>query len=96
MLYLEAVAWSVFFSTAVAVEVYRIFLIASLFAYLAFAKKYGVEGNDGKFQFTVPWQAGLSNVAGVGEILGLFINGIVNDRVLSQKTIIGTLLLYVG
>jgi len=54
MLYLKAVAWSVFFSTVIAVKVYRIFLIASLFAYLAFAKKCGVKEMMGSFSLPYP------------------------------------------
>jgi SP family general alpha glucoside:H+ symporter-like MFS transporter len=38
------------------------------------------------------WQSGLSDSAGVGAIIGLFINGIVSERYAYKKTMIGALL----
>lgn len=92
--YPRAVLWSVFFSTAIAMEGYDLVLMSSFFAYPVFNKRYGVLSKDGKtYQVPAPWQAGLSNGARVGEILGLFINGIVSDRYGFKKTMIGSLML---
>ena len=49
-------------------------------AFPQFRKKYGKQLPDGSYQIPAPWQAGLSNGANVGEIIGLFINGIVSER----------------
>jgi SP family general alpha glucoside:H+ symporter-like MFS transporter len=40
---------------------------------------------------TAAWQAGLSNGVNVGEILGLFVNGIVSERYGYRKTMIVSL-----
>jgi MFS transporter, SP family, general alpha glucoside:H+ symporter len=52
----------------------------SIDAFPQFRKKYGKQLSDGSYQIPAPWQAGLSNGANVGEIIGLFINGIVSER----------------
>ena len=93
--YPKAVFWSMFFSTAVAMEGYDLVLIGAFYAYPTFRMKYGVE-KDGKWQIPAPWQAGLGNGARVGEILGLLLNGIVCDRFGFKKTMIGTLVLLCG
>jgi MFS transporter, SP family, general alpha glucoside:H+ symporter len=95
-LYPKAVAWSIFFSTAIAMEGYDIVLTSSFLAYPVFAKKYGVLGKNGKYSIPAPWQAGLSNGARVGEILGSLVNGIINDKFGFKKTILGTLVLLCG
>jgi SP family general alpha glucoside:H+ symporter-like MFS transporter len=94
-LYPKAIMWSVIFSTAVAMEGYDIVLIASFFAYPTFQARYGQKGATG-YQIPAPWQAGLSNGARVGEILGLLINGLLAERFGFKKTMIGTLMLLVG
>lgn len=92
--YPKAIAWSVLLSTAIAMEGYDLVLISSFYAFPTFTKKYGVSKNGGKsYQIPAPWQAGLSNGARVGEILGLFLNGIVSERYGFKKTMIGTLVL---
>lgn len=55
-----------------------------------FARKYGKELADkpGVFEVPAPWQAGLSNGAQVGEIIGLFINGFVSERFGYRNTIL--------
>lgn len=96
-LYPRAVAWSMFFSTAVAMEGYDIVLISGFYAFPSFTKKYGVPAKNGKgYQIPAPWQAGLSNGARVGEILGLLLNGIICERFGFKKTMIGTLILLTG
>ncbi|KAK4548760.1 hypothetical protein LTR36_008533 [Oleoguttula mirabilis] len=92
--YRKAVAWSIFFSTAVAMEGYDLVLISGFYAFPPFVKKYGKPtGKGGTYQIPAPWQAGLSNGARVGEILGLMVNGIICERFGFKKTMIGTLCL---
>ena len=83
-LYPKAVFWSLLISTCIAMEGYDVCLLGSFYGFPQFNKKYGVfAGNvDGKptYQVPAPWQAGLSNGANVGEIIGLLINGYVSER----------------
>lgn len=91
-LYPKAIGWSIFLSSAVAMEGYDIVLIASFFAFPPFTKQFGKQLANEKYQVTAPWQSALSNGARVGEILGLTINGIVAERYGYRKTMIGTLI----
>ncbi|OLN90327.1 General alpha-glucoside permease 8 [Colletotrichum chlorophyti] len=91
-LYPKAVGWSLFFSTAVVMEGFDKTLIANLFAYSVFQKKFGELQPNGSYELTAAWQAGLSNGALVGEITGLFINGIIADRFGYRKTMVGGLI----
>lgn len=67
-----------------------------MFAYAPFQKRYGVQLPDGTYQLTAPWQTGLSNGALVGEILGLFVTGIVAEAFGYRKTIITALMLVIA
>lgn len=61
-----------------------------------FRKKYGEELPNGTYQVTAPWQAGLSNGAVVGEVIGLMINGWVSERFGYRYTVIACLTLITG
>jgi len=89
--YPKAVMFSMILSTAIVMEGYDVVLLANFYAFPAFTRKYGVLTKDGTYQVPARWQAGLSNGAGVGEILGLFINGIVSERFGYRKTMIVSL-----
>ena len=90
-LYPKAVAWSMLLSTAIVMEGYDVVLLASFYAFPQFNQKYGVIQPDGSYQVPAAWQAGLSNGANVGEILGLFANGIISERFGYRKTMIVSL-----
>ncbi|KAK4898694.1 hypothetical protein LTR27_003866 [Elasticomyces elasticus] len=93
----KAVLWSIFFSTAVAMEGYDTVLISAFYAVPTFQKKYGrLTKKPGKYEIPAPWQAGLSNGARVGEILGLLLNGYVCERFGFKRTMIGMLCLLTG
>lgn len=68
-------------------------LLVNLYASPAFVKRYGYPTGDPENPYEIParWQAGLSNGAAAGEILGLFINGIVSERFGYRKTMIVSL-----
>lgn len=87
-LYPKAIGWSIFLSSAIAMEAFDIVLIASFFAYPAFKTKFGVLQPNGTYLITAAWQAGLSNSARIGQIIGLFINGIVSERFGYRKTML--------
>ncbi|KAI8243386.1 Maltose permease [Colletotrichum sp. SAR 10_96] len=92
-LYPKAIAWSVLISTCIAMEGYDISLVSNFYAFPQFNRKYGVCNAAGDCEVPAPWQAGLSNGATVGEIIGLFINGWVSERFGYRWTVIICLML---
>ena len=79
-LYPQAVFFSVIISTCIAMEGYDVCLVNNFYAFPPFNRKYGVLGDNGEYQVPARWQAGLSNGAQVGEMIGLLINGWVSER----------------
>lgn len=95
-LYPKAVGWSILLSTAIVMEGYDVVLIASFYGLPTFNEKYGVLGSDGKYVVPAPWKSGLSNGALCGEILGLFINGIMSEKYGYKKTMMASLAMMVA
>ncbi|RMZ04958.1 hypothetical protein D0864_02606 [Hortaea werneckii] len=96
-LYPKAIFWSVVISTCIAMEGYDVCLINNFYAFPQFNRKYGVlDEASGEYQVPAAWQAGLSNGANVGEIIGLLINGIVSERFGYRYTVIVSLLCIVA
>ncbi|SCO87801.1 probable maltose permease (MalP) [Fusarium oxysporum] len=95
-LYKKACLWSIFLSLCIIMEGFDVVLLNNLFAYPPFQKKFGVEQPDGSYQLTAAWQSGLSNGTLCGQIIGLFINGIIADRFGYRKTLIGALIGCIG
>ncbi|CRL24041.1 Sugar/inositol transporter [Penicillium camemberti] len=91
--YPKAIAWSVLISTCIAMEGYDISLVNNFYAFPQFTKKYGELTPDGSYQVPAAWQAGLSNGAYCGEIIGLFINGWASERFGYRYTIMASLAL---
>ena len=94
-LYPKAVGWSILLSTAIIMEGYAIVLLATFYEFPPFKKKFGHLVKDGQYELSAAWQAGLSNGAHVGEILGLFITGIFAERFGYRYTMIGALSLII-
>ncbi|KAH7161121.1 raffinose family of oligosaccharides transporter [Dactylonectria macrodidyma] len=90
-LYRKACGWSVFLSICIIMEGFDLVLLSSLFAYPPFQKKFGEQQPDGSYQLTAAWQSGLNNGALCGQVLGLFVAGIVADRIGYRKTLMGAL-----
>jgi SP family general alpha glucoside:H+ symporter-like MFS transporter len=90
-LYPKAVGWSILLSTANVMEGYDVLLLSSFYALPQFNKKYGVLDSDGTYTVSAPWKSGLSNGALCGEILGLFISGIISEKYGYRKTMIASL-----
>lgn len=90
-LYPRAIGWSILLSSAIIMEGYDVVLMGSFYAFPAFNEKYGTLQADGSYQLSASWQAGLSNAMNVGQILGLFANGIVSERFRYRKTMLGSL-----
>jgi hypothetical protein len=81
-LYPKAIAFSVIISTCIAMEGYDISLVNNFYGFPPFNRKYGVwSEKDQEYQVPAEWQAGLSNGAACGEIIGLFINGWVSEKI---------------
>ncbi|KAK4547954.1 hypothetical protein LTR36_010673 [Oleoguttula mirabilis] len=96
-LYPKAIAWSLLISTCIAMEGYDVCLINNFYAFPQFNKKYGVyDAATASYQVPARWQAGLSNGANVGEIIGLLINGWVSERFGYRYTVIACLLCVMG
>ncbi|PNS19630.1 hypothetical protein CAC42_7474 [Sphaceloma murrayae] len=90
-MYPYAVGWSVFLSTCIVMEGFDKALIFSLFAMDPFKRKFGTQLPNGTYELTAAWQSGLGNASLVGEITGLWLNGIIAERYGYRKTIIGAL-----
>ncbi|KAJ5560990.1 general substrate transporter [Penicillium sp. DV-2018c] len=95
-LYPMAVVWSVGLSMAVVMEGYAVMLLSSFYALPQFNRKYGQLQPDGTYVIPAPWRSALSNGAVIGEIIGLFLTGIVQDRFGYRLTIFGALCLVTG
>ncbi|KAI5304356.1 hypothetical protein KEM56_006598 [Ascosphaera pollenicola] len=96
-LYPKAVAWSMLISSCIIMEGYDICLVNNFYGFDAFNRKYGemhIDSNGNEiWQVPARWQAGLSNGAACGEIIGLFINGYVSERLGYRKTVLSCLIL---
>ncbi|KAG5752245.1 hypothetical protein H9Q70_005106 [Fusarium xylarioides] len=95
-LYPKAIFWSILISTCIVMEGYDISLVNNFYAFPQFNKKYGVLGDDGEYQVPAAWQAGLSNGAHCGEIIGLFINGWISERFGYRYTVMACLVCVAG
>lgn len=91
-IYKRAVCWSMLFSLAIIMEGYDTTLLQSFFAFPQFVRKYGSQLPNGQYELSAAWQSGLSNGAYVGQIIGLFISGVVSEVIGYRKTMIYALL----
>jgi SP family general alpha glucoside:H+ symporter-like MFS transporter len=92
-LYPKAVGWSILISTCICMEGYDVSLLSNFYSFPQFNRKYGEQLADGTYQVPASWQAGLSNGAVVGEIIGLLLNGWVSEQFGYRYTVIVCLLL---
>lgn len=96
-LYPKAVAWSLLISTCIAMEGYDVCLLGTFYSFPQFNQKYGVfDPKSNSYQVPAQWQAGLSNGANVGEIIGLCINGWVSERFGYRYTVMSCLVIIVA
>lgn len=96
-LYPKAALWSIVLSTALVMEGYDTLLLANFYALPTFSKKYGeLNPTTGKYNISAPWRSGLSDGAAVGEIIGLFLTGLISERIGYRKTILGALVMITG
>ncbi|KAL4866611.1 hypothetical protein BDV12DRAFT_172561 [Aspergillus spectabilis] len=95
-IYRKAVGWSILMSCAIIMEGYDVVLIGSFFAYPQFNQKYGHLMSDGNYGLEAKWQAALTNAMSCGQIIGLFVNGIVSERYGYRRTLMTCLVATVG
>ncbi len=88
----KAAAWSFVLSSSIIMEGYDTNLLNSFYALDGFNRKYGeyYESLD-QWQIPAKWQTSLSMAVFVGEIFGLFIAGVVADKIGYRKTLISAL-----
>ncbi|KAF2855900.1 trehalose transporter [Plenodomus tracheiphilus IPT5] len=74
-LYPKAIGWAALIAMCCAMEGYDIALIGNFYAFPPFNRKYGELQPNGSYQVPARWQAGISNGAQCGQIIGLLITG---------------------
>ena len=79
-------------------EGYDLSLMGSFFGFAPFKNRYGTapDPEDGGSLVTAPWQSGINNGVQVGSIIGLYLNGIISDKIGYKKTMFGALILMIA
>lgn len=94
-LYPKAMFFSFGLSLAVVMEGYDTWLLGSFWGLSAFAKKFGKEAGvvDGVMTYQVPpgWQTAIGTGTSCAQIVGLFFNGIISERIGYRYTLMGAL-----
>ncbi|KAJ9496148.1 hypothetical protein LTR96_008653 [Exophiala xenobiotica] len=95
-LYPKAIMFSFCLSLAVIMEGYDTYLLGNFFGNPAFNRKYGsyagLKDGVATYQLSATWQSALTNGSAAAQIIGLFINGIVSERIGYRWTMIAALL----
>lgn len=95
-MYPKATCYSLILSLSLIMEGYDTALLGGFFGYPTFQKKFGVGPlPDGSYQLTAIWQSGLQNGVQVGEIIGLWIAGMLAERFGYKKTMLGALVMMI-
>lgn len=90
----KAALWSIVLSSTLIMEGYDTNLLNSFYGQFAFSRKFGEYYEDiDQYQIPAKWQTGLGMCVYVGEILGLFFVGSINERFGFRKTLMGALII---
>ena len=96
-LYPKAMFFSFALSLAVIMEGYDTALLGNFYGIPAFAKKFGhpagIKNGVQTYQVSASWQSALGNGTAAAQIIGLFINGILAERMGYRKMMMGSLVL---
>lgn len=93
----RAAMWSIILSSAIIMEGYDTNLLNSFYGFPDFVDKFGTYFPEtGTKEIPARWQTALSMAVNCGEIVGLFLAGIISDRIGYRKTLIGSLILVAG
>ena len=79
-LYPKAVFFSMLLSLALVMDGYDKSLLSAFFSLPEFRQRFGTRLDDGTYQISARWMAGLQNGSIVGEILGLIASGLIYER----------------
>lgn len=91
-IYRKAVFWSILVSTSIIMEGYDTTLLGSFFAYPSFRQKYGqYHGTEAGYQLSSAWQAGITDIGAVGNIIGALLNGYFTHKYGHRKVMMATL-----
>ncbi|EXF74873.1 general alpha-glucoside permease [Colletotrichum fioriniae PJ7] len=94
--YPKSVAFSMVLSLCIVMEAYDTSLIGNFYGLPQFRRRFGVRLENGDYQLTSTWQSGLQNATQVGQMIGLFVGGIVAERYGYKKTFLGALVLNIA
>ena len=95
--YPKACFWSMVVSLVVIMDGYDTALIGTLFGFPAFRQRFGEEvGSTGTFQVTAKWQDALGLASPLGNVVGIFINGVLTERFGHRKTLLGSIVYLTG
>jgi len=103
-LYPKAIVFSLIFSTAIIMEGYDTALLGSFYGFLPFRNKFGTELDTssaaaiaaGDKVISADWQTTLGSVGQVGQIVGLYLNGWISDKIGYKKTMFGSLIIMIA
>lgn len=95
-LYWPGMIHSLLMSIALIMEGFDTILLANFFGLEQFNEKFGTQNPDGKFEISSVWKSALTNGVTVGEILGLSVTGVLQDRFGYRKTVMGALTMLTG
>ncbi|CAL3962899.1 hypothetical protein PZA11_000068 [Diplocarpon coronariae] len=93
--YPKACGWSFLFSAALIMEGFDKAFLTAFFAFDQFAERYGELTDLGSYEIPADLQAGVTNGANAGQIIGLLINGYLADRFGYRPVMLGCLFLMV-
>ncbi|GFZ49878.1 hypothetical protein JCM24511_07281 [Saitozyma sp. JCM 24511] len=91
----RAALWSAFLSTALWMEGFDTSIVNSFFGQAQFLSRFGIKVGT---KLTIPanWQSGLTNAVTVGEIVGLVVTGITQERLGSKVIFIAGMIAMIG
>lgn len=91
-LYPKACFWSMVVSLAIIMDGYDTALIGTLQGFPAFQKRFGVPNaaDPGTFQVQPKWMSSLGLASPLGNVIGIFINGILTERYGHKKVLLGS------
>ncbi|GAM87540.1 hypothetical protein ANO11243_055660 [Dothideomycetidae sp. 11243] len=92
-LYRKAVFWSLTLSTCIVMEGFDMIILNSLYVLPSFQHQFGTLNAHGQYSISAKWQSILSNLALVGQILGLILSGYVVEKIGYKYTLIAGLVL---
>lgn len=96
-LYPKACFWSMVVSFVIIMDGYDTALIGSLFGFPAFQQRFGVlDVETGKYNVQAKWQDALGLASPLGNVVGIFINGILTERFGHKKTLLGSIVWLTG